>query len=99
MFVASKETVADCINPPMQMDYQLAKVAESDLAKLEKELEEKYHRPIAWVVPKGAQPISMKTAYQPDRPLFSDKFHQEFAARFEKTESSRYFDLYSAKPK
>ena len=87
------------INPPMQMDYQLAKVAESDLAKLEKELEEQYHRPIAWVVPKGAQPISMKTAYQPDRPLFSDKFHQDFAARFEKTESSRYFDLYSAKAK
>jgi len=87
------------INPPMQMDYQLAKVAESDLAKLEKELEEKYHRPIAWIVPKGAQPISMKTAYQPDRPLLSEKFHQDFAARFEKAESSRYFDLYRAKPK
>ena len=85
------------INPPMQMDYQLGGLVETDLLKLEEELEEKYHRPIAWVVPKGALPIGMKTAYQPDRPIFSAKFHQDFAARFEKTESSAFFDLYTAK--
>ena len=86
------------INPPMQMDYQLAGIAESDLLRLEKELTEKYRRPIAWVVPKGALPFSMKTAYQPDRFLLSAKFQQDFAARFKKTESSTFFDLYTASP-
>jgi hypothetical protein len=87
------------INSPMQMDYQIAGTVETDLAKLEKELQEKYHRPIAWVAPKGSLPISMKSAYHPDRNLFSEKFHQDFAARFEKTESSLFFDLYTPRAK
>ena len=47
------------IQPPAQMDFQLVGAAETDLTKLEKEIEEKYHRPIAWVVPKGSVPLGM----------------------------------------
>lgn len=80
--------------PPVQMDFQLARFREADLPALQKEIEEKYRKPIAWVVPKGSAPLGMKTAFDQTRPLFSQKAQQEFADRFEKAGSSRFFDFY-----
>jgi Dolichyl-phosphate-mannose-protein mannosyltransferase len=80
--------------PPVQMDFQLARFREADLPALQKEIEEKYRKPIAWVVPKGSSPFGMKTAFDQSRPLFSQKAQQEFADRFQKAGSSRFFDFY-----
>lgn len=80
--------------PPVQMDFQLARFRETDLLALQKEIEEKYGKPIAWVVPKGSSPLGMKTAFDQSRPLFSQKAQQEFADRFQKAGSSRFFDYY-----
>ncbi|MFN2622612.1 MAG: hypothetical protein ABR611_07185 [Chthoniobacterales bacterium] len=85
--------------PPAQMDFQLAHFREVDLTRLEKEIVEKYRRPIAWVVPKGSLPVGMKTAFDQSRPLFSEKFQHEFADRFEKTGATRFFDFYTPKAK
>jgi hypothetical protein len=80
--------------PPAQMDFQLARFREVDLTKLEKEIREKYGRPIAWVVPKGSLPFGMKTAFDQSHPLFSEKFQREFAEGFAKGGSSKFFDFY-----
>ena len=82
------------LHPPAQMDFQLADLAETDLARLEKEIEGKYRKSIAWVVPKGSLPFGMKTAFDQSRPLFSEKFQREFAERFVKAGSSRFYDFY-----
>jgi hypothetical protein len=82
------------LHPPAQMDFQLAGLAETDLTKLENEIEGKYRKPIAWVVPKGSIPFGMKTAFDQSHPLFSEKFQREFAERFVKAGSSRFFDFY-----
>jgi hypothetical protein len=87
------------IEPPAQMDFQLAGMPETDLAKLEKEVADKYRKPVAWVVPKGSLPVGMKTAFDQSRPLFSEKFRGEFSERFVKTSSSSFFDLYTPKAK
>jgi hypothetical protein len=83
--------------PPTQMDFQLARFREVDLSRLESEIGEKYRKPIAWVVPKGSLPVAMKTAFDQSRPLFSEKFQQEFTDRFDKAGSSRFFDFYTPK--
>jgi hypothetical protein len=85
------------LQPPAQMDFQLAGIPETDLTKLEKEIEQGYRRPIAWVVPKGSLPLGMKTAFDQSRPLFSEKFQREFAEGFVKGGSSRFFDFYLAR--
>jgi hypothetical protein len=82
------------LHPPAQMDFQLAGLAETDLAKLEKEIEGKSRKPIAWVVPKGSIPFGMKTAFDQSCPLFSEKAQREFEERFAKGGSSRFFDFY-----
>jgi hypothetical protein len=82
------------LHPPAQMDFQLAEMPETDLTKLQKEIEESYRRPIGWVVPKGSLPFGMKTAFDQSRPLFSEKFQREFAERFVRGGSSRFFDFY-----
>jgi hypothetical protein len=82
------------LHPPAQMDFQLAGVAETDLTRLEKEIEGNYRKPIAWIVPRGSTPFGMKTAFDQSRPLFSEKFQREFAERFVKGGSSRFFDFY-----
>jgi hypothetical protein len=88
------------IQPPAQMDFQLAGMPETNLAELEKEIADKYRRPVAWVAPKGSMPVGMKTAFDQSRPLFSEKFRREFSERFVNTSSSLFFDLYTpgAKP-
>ncbi len=80
--------------PPVQMDFQLARFPEADLTRLENEIEKKYRQPIAWVVPRGSTPLGMKTAFDQSRSLFSEKFQREFAERFAKGGSSRFFDFY-----
>ena len=80
--------------PPAQMDFQLARFPEADLTKLENEIEGKYRKPIGWIVPKGSSPLGMKTAFDQSRPLFSETAQHEFADRFEKAGSSRFFDFY-----
>lgn len=85
------------LHPPAQMDFQLAGNPETDLTKLEKEIEDGSHRPIAWVVPKGSLPFGMKTAFDQSRPLFSEKFQREFAERYPKGGSSQFFDFYLAR--
>jgi hypothetical protein len=82
------------VHPPAQMDFQLAGIPETDFTKLEKEIAEKNGKPVAWVVPKESLPLGMKTAFDQSRPLFSEKFQREFAERFAKGGSSRYFDFY-----
>jgi hypothetical protein len=76
------------------MDFQLARFPEADLTRLEKEIEEKYRKPIAWIAPRGSTPLGMKTAFDQSRPIFSEKFQREFAERFGKGGSSRFFDFY-----
>ena len=49
---------------------------------------------LAWIVPKGSTPLGMKTAFDQTRLLFSEKAQHEFADRFEKAGSSRFFDFY-----
>lgn len=85
------------IQPPAQMDFQLAGIPETDLTRFEKEIEDTYRKPIAWVVPKGSVPFGMKTAFDQSRPLFSEKYRREFGERFVTTESSLFFDLYTPK--
>jgi hypothetical protein len=82
------------LHPPAQMDFQLARFPEADLTRLEKEIEEKHRKPIAWIVPRGSTPFGMKTAFDQSRPLFSEKFQREFAEKFAKGGSSRFFDFY-----
>jgi hypothetical protein len=82
------------LHPPAQMDFQLAENPETNLTKLELEIRGRYRRPVAWVVPKGSLPFGMKTAFDQSRPLFSEKFQREFAERFVKAGSSRFFDFY-----
>jgi hypothetical protein len=82
------------LHPPAQMDFQLAGNPETDVTKLEQEIRGRYRRPVAWVVPKGSLPFGMKTAFDQSRPLFSEKFQREFAERFVKAGSSRFFDFY-----
>lgn len=82
------------LHPPAQMDFQLANFPEVDLTKLEKEIEGKYRKPLAWIAPKGSAPLGMKTAFDQSRSLFSEKFQREFAERYAKGGSSRFFDFY-----
>ena len=82
------------IHPPAQMDFQLAGAPETDLIKLQREIEDNYRKPIAWIVPKESIPFGMKTAFDQSRPLFSEKFQREFAEKFVKGGSTRFFDLY-----
>jgi hypothetical protein len=87
------------IQPPAQMDFQLANMVEADLGKLEKEIADKYRKPLAWVVPKGSLPLGMKTAFDQSRPIFSEKFRRDFSERFANTSSTPFFDLYTPKAK
>jgi hypothetical protein len=82
------------LHPPAQMDFQLAGIPETDFTKLETEIAEKGGKPVAWVVPKESLPLGMKTAFDQSRPLFSEKFQREFAEKFAKGGSSRFFDFY-----
>jgi hypothetical protein len=82
------------LHPPAQMDFQLAGIPETDLTKFEKEIAEKSGQPLAWVVPKESLPFAMKTAFDQSRQLFSEQFQREFAERYAKGGSSRYFDFY-----
>ena len=79
------------------MDFRRGELPEGELATLVSDLYRRYQQPILWLVPKSAEPFSMKTFYPPFGPLFSDKFRSDFKSAYQLTRSSDYFDVYSAR--
>jgi hypothetical protein len=47
-----------------------------------------------WLIPRGARPFSMDTAYEPHPPLFEERFQRAFLETHVPREGGRFFDLW-----
>lgn len=83
------------LDPITMMDFKGRNLPEPKLRALIDELRSRYGKPVIWLVPQGAPPFTMRTWYQPFDSLFSAEFRADFAALFERRESSEFFDVYA----
>lgn len=51
-----------------------------------------------WLIPRGDQPFTIRSFYQPNPELFDGAFRASFAANYQPIGTSRFFDIYTAKP-
>jgi hypothetical protein len=51
-----------------------------------------------WLIPHGDQPFTIRSFYPPSPELFDDAFRASFAENYQRVGSSRFFDVYQAKP-
>jgi hypothetical protein len=52
-------------------------------------------KPVMWLIPRGAKPFSLHTAYPPQDRLFPPQFQEDFEKAFTRTAASVAFDLYT----
>ena len=52
-----------------------------------------------WLIPRGAEAFDVPSAYSPDGPptVFPERFRQAFFRSYERTGSTRYFDVWACK--
>jgi len=50
-----------------------------------------------WLVPRGDQPFTIRSYYQPNPELFDEDFRKAFAENYVHKGASRFFDVYEAK--
>lgn len=51
-----------------------------------------------WLIPRGDQPFTIRSFYQPNPLLFDDDFRASFGKNYQRSGTSRFFDIYAAKP-
>ena len=78
-------------------DYQFGGIAPPDLPSFLRELRTPNFQPILWLFPRGGTPFEGTNWYDPNLPIYPEKFRRDFAELFKMRESTAFFDIYSAR--
>ncbi len=78
-------------------DYQLGRLGDPDLPRLLAEIRRRNPRPILWLLPRGGEPFTSTNAYDSRLPIYPEQFRRDFSERFEKRETTAFFDIYLPK--
>lgn len=75
-------------------DYQLGGLGDPDLPRLLAEIRRRNPRRILWLLPRGGEPFTSPNTYDSNLLIYPEQFRRDFSDRFERRESTAFFDVY-----